>query len=143
MDTLERENTDQEKMALIVNSASYDRVSYALTIANISAANLKDVYVFFTYGAVLRLLEDRADEVGEETNAWIRGSVEKGLEKGTMQRISELLQFSKGFDVKIYACSAAIAFHNIKEEELVAVDGVMGISSFLEKTQGASSILYI
>jgi predicted peroxiredoxin len=45
--------------------------------------------------------------------------------------------------VKIYACSAAIAFHNIREEELVTIDGVMGISSFLEKVQGASSILYI
>jgi len=133
----------QEKMALIVNSASYDRVSYALSIANISAAQLKDVYVFFTYGAVLRLLEGRADEVGEETDAWVRKSVKKGLEKGTMQKISELLQFSKGFGVKIYACSAAIAFHDISEEELVTVDGVMGISSFLEKAQGASLVLYI
>ena len=140
---LERENTDQEKVALIVNSASYDRVSYALSIANISAANLKDVYVFFTYGAVLRLLADRADEIGEETNAWIRESAKKGLENGSMRRISELLQFAKSFGVKIYACSAAIAFHNIREEELVTIDGVMGISSFLEKVQGASSILYI
>jgi peroxiredoxin family protein len=139
----EYENMAQEKMALIVNSASYDRVSYALSIANISAAQLKDVYVFFTYGAVLRLLEGKADEVGEETDAWVRESVKKGLENGTMQRISELLDFSKGFGVKIYACSAAVAFHDIAKEELVALDGIMGISSFLEKVQGASPILYI
>jgi peroxiredoxin family protein len=88
LEIAECENMDQEKTALIVNSASYDRVSYALSIANISAAQLKDVYVFFTYGAVLRLLEGKADEVGEETEAWVRKSVKKGLEKGTMQKIS-------------------------------------------------------
>jgi peroxiredoxin family protein len=133
----------QEKVALIVNSASYDKVSYALSIANISAAHLKDVYVFFTYGAVLRLLKDRVDEVGEETDAWLRESVRKGLEKGTMPRISELLSFSKGFGVKVYACSGATAFHDIRKEEMPLVDEVMGISEFLEKVEGASIVLYV
>jgi len=134
---------EQEKVALIVNSASYDRVSYALSIANISAAHLKDVYVFFTYGAILRLLKGKADEVGEETNAWLRESIKKGLEKGTMPRISEMLSFSKGFGVKIYACSGAVAFHNISKEEMPLVDEIMGISEFLEKVSGASVILYV
>jgi len=133
----------QEKVALIVNSASYDKVSYALSIANISAAHLKDVYVFFTYGAVLRLLKDRTDEVGEETDAWLRESIRKGLEKGTMPRISEMLSFSKGFGVKVYACSGAVAFHDIQREEIPLVDEVMGISEFLEKMEGASMVLYV
>ena len=134
---------EQEKVALIVNSASYDKVSYALSIANVSAAHLKDVYVFFTYGAVLRLLKDRADEIGEETDAWLREPVRKGLEKGTMPRISEMLSFSKGFGVKIYACSGAVAFHNIAKEAMPLVDEVMGISEFLEKVEGASMVLYV
>lgn len=133
----------QEKFALIVNSASYDRVSYALSIANVSAADLKDVYVFFTYGAILRLLEDKADEIGEETEAWLRGPIREGLEKGTIPRVSEMLSFAKGFGVKLYACSAAVAFHKIPREELTMVDEIMGISAFLEKMQGASVLLYI
>jgi len=133
----------QDKVALIINSASYDKVSYALSIANVSAAHLKDVYVFFTYGAVLRLLGDGVDEVGEETDAWLRESIRKGLEKGTMPRIYEMFSFSKGFGVKIYACSGAVAFHNIAKEELPLVDEVMGISEFLEKVEGASMVLYV
>jgi len=133
----------QDKVALIVNSASYDKVSYALSIANISAAHLKDVCVFFTYGAILRLLKDRADEIGEETDAWLREPIKKGLEKGTMPRVSEMLSFAKGFGVKIYACSGATAFHNITKEEMPLADEIMGISGFLERVEGASMVLYV
>jgi peroxiredoxin family protein len=133
----------QGKVGLIINSASYDRVSYALSIANISAAHLKDVQVFFTYGAILRLQEGKADMVGEETEAWLREQIRDGLEKGTMPRISEMLSFAKGFGVKIYACSGACAFHKISKEELPLVDEVMGISSYLEKMEGASMMLYV
>ena len=61
---------DPTKVALIVNSSSYERVSYALSIATISAAHLKDVHVLFTYGAVRRLVKGKTDDVGEETDAW-------------------------------------------------------------------------
>lgn len=134
---------EQEKVALIINSASYDRVSYALSIANVSAAHLKDVYVLFTYGGILRLLENKADVVGEETTAWMQENIKKGLKKGTIPKISDMLSFSRGFGVKIFACSGAMAFHNITKEELAMVDDVMGISQFLEKVQGASTVLYI
>ncbi|MCJ7634055.1 DsrE family protein [Candidatus Bathyarchaeota archaeon] len=134
---------EQQKVALIVNSASYDKVSYALTIANVSAAHLKDVYVLFTYGAILRLLDARADEIGEETDAWMRESIKKGLENGTIPRISMMLSFLKGFGVKIFACSGAMAFHNIAKEDLTTVDGIMGVSEFLEKVEGACTMLYI
>ncbi|MCW4038566.1 MAG: hypothetical protein NWF13_07530 [Candidatus Bathyarchaeota archaeon] len=47
----------------------------------------------------------------------------------------------KGFDKKIYACSAAMTFHNIAKDMLVdEVDGVTGISTFLEQTEGAQML---
>ena len=70
------------KVALIVNNSSFDRVSYALTVASTSAAHFKEVHVLFTYGAILRLRKERADDIGEETNVWIREQIKSGIEKG-------------------------------------------------------------
>lgn len=132
---------DQTKVALIINNSSFDRVSYALTIASTSAAHFKEVHVLFTYGAVLRLVKHRTDDIGEETDVWIRREIKLGLEEGHMKKISEMINYLKGFGGKIYACSAAIAFHHIAINDLVeAVDEIIGISSFLERTDGATMI---
>ena len=92
---------DPTKVAIIINSRSYDRVSYGLSIATISAAHLKEVHVLFTYGAVWRLVKGKTDEVGEETDALIREDVIPGLEKGSIQKISEMIAHLKGFGGKI------------------------------------------
>jgi len=42
------------------------------------------------------------------------------------------------------ACVAAMAFHNIVKDELVEeVSEVTSISTFLEKVEGASTMLYV
>lgn len=134
---------EQAKVAMIINSPSYDRVSYALSIASVWAAHLKEVHVLFTYGAVCRLVKGKADDVGEETDEWIRKDMKLGLERGSIQRISEMISYLKGFGGKIYACVAAMAFHNIAKDDLMEeVDEPTGISTFLERTEGAT-ILYV
>lgn len=133
----------QAKVAIIMHNPSYDRVSYALTLAAMSAAQLKDVSMLFTYGAIHRLVKDKTDEVGDETDTWIRRDISLGLEKGSIKKISEMISFFKGFGGKIYACSAAMNFHNIDKDTLIdEVDGVTGISTFLEQTDGAQ-MLYV
>ena len=134
---------EQVKVAIIINNPSFDRVSYALNIASTSAAYFKEVHVLFTYGAVRRLVKDKADDVGEETDAWIRKDIEVGVEKGYIKRISEMISYLNGFSGKIYACSAAILFHRITKNDLIdEVDEIIGIATFLEKTEGAT-MLYI
>ena len=59
----------QAKVAIIVHSPSYDRVSYAPTIAAMSAAQFKEAFLLFTYGAIRCLVEDPTDEVGDATDA--------------------------------------------------------------------------
>ena len=134
---------EQEKVAIIINSASYDRVSYALSIAAMSAAHMKEVHVLFTYGAICRLDKNKTDIYGEETDVWIRKDMELGLESGHMKRISEMLSYLKGFGGIIYACSAAMAFHHLTKDNLrEEVDEITGISTFLDKTEGAT-LVYI
>jgi len=135
---------NQEKVGIIINSASYDRVAYALTIASTSAAVGKEVHVLFTYGAVQRLMKGKANEIGEETGAWIREHVTLGTLTGAIPKISELLNNLIKFGGKVYACVSAMALHNIMKEELVEeVDEVTSITSFLEKLEDTSTLLYV
>jgi peroxiredoxin family protein len=52
-----------------------------------------------------------------------------------------MISYLKGFDGKTYECSAAMTFHNIAKDTLVdEVEGVTGISTFLEQTEGAQML---
>lgn len=136
--------TQRSKVAVIVNSPSYDRVVYALTLALLNASLGREVHILFTYGAITRLRKKGADQVGEETEAWIRETVRKGVAKGTLPRISELLRDLKRFGGRIYACVSAMALHNLTRDELVEeVDQVTGLMAFLEMVEGAAVTLYI
>ncbi len=134
---------EQAKLAIIIHGAAYDRVSYALTLAAMAAAQLKEVSVLFTYGAIRRLVKGCTDEVGEETPVWIQRALPRGFETGSMKQISEMITYVKGFGGKIFACSAAMTFHLIAPETLLdEVDGVTGISTFLEEAEGGQ-LLYV
>lgn len=134
-----------EKVALIINSASYDRVEHALTIATMSATLGKETHVLFTHSGLIRLKKGFTDKIGEETEAWKREAIKAGIKKGSMRKISELLTELKRFGGKIYACPAAMAFHSVTKDELIEeVDKVCGIATFLEESaKDASLTLYI
>lgn len=133
----------KKRVGIIINNPSFDGVSYALTIASMSAANLKEVHVLFTYGAIRRLLKGKTDVIEEETNTWIRKDLEQGLKSGHIKKISEMIFYLKGFGGKIYTCTSAMAFHNIANNDLIEeVDETIGILTFLEKTEGAT-MLYV
>jgi len=135
---------NKEKIAIVVNSASYDRVAYALTIALTSTALGKEAYVLFTYGALRRLVKGETDRVEGETDAWIREAVKVGIVAGSIRKISEMLKDLKKSDGKVYACVSAMAFHDVTKDELIEeVDRVTGITAFLEMTKGASMVLYV
>ena len=133
----------QKQLALIINNASYDRVAYALSIAAVSAAQFTHVHVLFTYGAILRLIKDRTDNVGNETEGWLRAQVLVGRDVKTIPVISEMISHLKGFGGKIYAWTAAMAFHEVSKEDLIEeVDDILGIASFLQRIESAN-LIYI
>ncbi len=133
----------QKQLALIINNASYDRVAYALSIAAVSAAQFTHVQVLFTYGAIIRLIKEQTDSIGNETENWLRAQIITGRNSKTIPRISEMIAHLKGFGGKIYACTAAMALHEISKEELIDdVDDILGIASFLQRTE-FSDLVYI
>jgi len=133
-----------EKLAFIINSASYERVAFALGVAAAAAALGKDVRVLFGHGAVVRLKRGLTDQVGEETEGWIREQVKLGIEKGSVSPVSELLDDLKKLGGRVYACPAAMDLHNIVFGELVEkVDEVRSVVRFVSEDMADSSVIYV
>ncbi len=133
-----------QKKALIINTASYERVVSALNLATVSSALGETVYVLFSYGGILRLRKGFEDEVGEETDESIRKEIHKRRRKNGLPKISEQLKLLRSLGGKIYACPAAMAFHNLTMDELTDnTDGVRGLASFLTEDAKDATIIYV
>ena len=130
-----------EKVALIINTASYERVVLALSLAAASAAMAKKVSLFFSYGGLFRLRKGHVDVVAEETPVWVRQQFKMANEEG---RISEMIRDIKELGGAIYACPAAMVFHNLSQHELIPeVDRVRGIVDFLREEAEGARLIYV
>lgn len=134
-----------KKLVFIVNTASFDRVAFALNVANAAAAEGQEVELLFGYGGLLRLKKGATDQVGEETAPWVRDTARNGLAQGRVAPISELLESLLEMGGKLYACPAAMAFHNVARNELVEdAQQVCGLAEFLGQNAGkGATILYV
>lgn len=131
-------------LKMIINTASYERVAYALSLAVTHSALGGRAHVLFGYGGVLRLKKGAsADEVGEETDGLIRREIGR-LKKGAMPKISELIRQLHELGGKIYACPAAMALHNLTRDDLIGdVDMVCGLATFLTLGDEDAMIIYV
>lgn len=135
---------DHKKLAVIVNSGSYERVAFALQMAIGAAAIDEDVDLLFGYGGLVRLKKCSADEVSEETEHWMRGRIQSGLETGTVPRISQLLDTLLKLGGRIYACPAAMSFHNLIRGELIeGVNEVCSLGDFLGRKAPGATVIYV
>lgn len=129
----------KKKKAIIINTASYERVVLALALATVSAALGESVSVLFSYGGILRLRRGHEDEIEEETNTWI-----KEKRKNSLPKISEYLKHLRSFGGKIYACPAAMAYHDITKDELTdECDEIRGLAAFLAEDAKDAIIIYV
>ena len=133
-----QEGGNQDKVTMVINSGEYQRVSYALSMANAAAALDMEVHMLFTYEGLERLIKGRSDELDNITDANIRKKIKDALENGKILKLSEDLAYAKKIGVKIYACVTAMSIMNVKNEELIKeVDQIIGLSQFLELCRGS------
>ncbi len=131
------------RLCIFLHSGSYDRVYQAVSITNVTLAMGGEVHIFFSYGALKRLVKGRTDEL--QADEPFREEIEKNIKRGTIDSISEMLATAKRFGrLNIYACTASMAVLNIARDELVElVDCSMGLVSFLDLVKEAQHALYI
>lgn len=134
------------RYCIFLHSGSYDRVYQACSITNVALATGCEVYIFFSYGALKRLVKGKTDDVVIEGEAApFKEEIEKNLKRGTIDTISEMLNLAKRFGrLKIYACTGSMAVLNITRNELIdLVDSSMGLVGFLQLVKEADQTLYI
>lgn len=134
------------RCCIYLHSGSYDRVHQAISISNVVLATGGEVHIFASYGALKRMVRGHTDDVeiaGEPTP--FKEEMEKNLERGTLDPISEMVEVAKRFgEFKLYACTASMAVLNITRDELIdEVDASMGLVSFQELIKDADQVLYI
>jgi peroxiredoxin family protein len=101
------------------------------------------VSILFGYGGLSRLRKGFEDEVGDETESYVREEIEGALKKSGIPKISESLKILSKLKSKIYACPAAMALHNLTKEELIDEAEVRGTVEFLREDAKGAAIIYV
>lgn len=132
------------RVAIILHSGAYDRVSYALSMARVALAMGCQVRVLLTHEALRRFTRGHLSDLGEETPAALRQQIQRGLASGGIQPLEQDLADAKRLGLEVYACPNAMANLNISHSELSEqVDGVLGLAAFMDFALGAASTWYV
>jgi len=134
------------RCCLFFHSGSYDKVYQGLSIANVVIAKGGEAHLHFSYGALKRLVKGNTDTfVIDGEPAPFREEIEGHINRGTVDRISDLIRMGKQFGrLKLYTCSSSMAVLNIARDELIDdVDATTGMVNFLDLVKEADLTLYI
>jgi len=124
---------DEKRVTIILHSGTYDRASYALSIALVALASGMEVHMLLTFEGLRRFTKGHLADIGEETSPKVRSNIERGLESGGIQHLEVQLADAKKLGLKLYACPNAMAALNIGLSELLLeVDKVMGLAAFIQ-----------
>ena len=152
--------------AIVLFSNDHDKAMAALIIACGMAASGAKVGIFFTFWGLSVLRRNPAPAVKKNFMStmfgWMlpRGASKLTLSKmhmggmGTMMmkqvmasqnvtKLPDLLRQARELGVKFVACDMAMGIMGITREELIEVDEVAGVASFVEMARGSNNTLFV
>lgn len=134
---------ERKRIAIILHSGDYDRVSYALNLAMASLASGFKVHMLLTYGGLERFVRGQIDNT-EGIPPGLKAKLIKGLKSGGIPSISAQLYDARRLGLRLYACANAMGILNISKDQLPdEVDEVIGLVTFLQFAGNASVNWYI
>ena len=134
---------EKKRIAIILHSGDYDRVSYALNLAMASLATSFEVHMLLTYGGLERFVKGKIDKI-EGISPGLKEKIIKGLKSGGIPSLSAQLYDARRLGLRLYACANAMGILNISKDKLLdEVDQVIGLVSFLQFAGDASINWYI
>ena len=156
----------QSGAALVLFSNDLDKAMAALIIACGMAAAGQKVGIFFTFWGLSVLRKNPAPAVRKSLISRMFGwMLPKGADKLALSKMNmggmgtlmmkkvmardnvttlpELLRQAKELGVKFIACEMAMGVMGITREELIEVDEVAGVASFVEMARNSNSTLFI
>ena len=130
-------------VCIFAESGEYVKFYNMLAITMASVANDMEVNIFFSYSALEKLKKEKINEMSFE-NSELKNKFSDAINSNKIQNIEQMIKTLRETGlVKFYVCSASLSIMNIDENDLVVVDGIMGLSTFLNKAENASVVLYI
>ena len=130
-------------VCIFAESGEYVKFHNMLAITMASVANDIEVSIFFSYSALEKLKKEKINEMSFE-NSELKNKFSDAINSNKIQNIEQMIKTLRETGlVKFYVCSASLSIMNINENDLVVVDGIMGLSTFLNKAENASIVLYI
>jgi peroxiredoxin family protein len=136
--------SDRGTAAIVLHSGSYDRASYALTLALVALSMGMDARMLLTHGGLRRFSGDGLEEMGDDTPGQLRKDFEMALMTGAVNSIEKQLADAKELGLRLYACTGAMAIADIRQEHLrPEVDETIGLGVFLEIARSAAINWYI
>ena len=136
-------SSDRELVAINLHSASYDRVTNALSLAIICLTLDMEVSILLTYEALRRFVKGHIEDM-EATDEGFQTMFRNGIASGKITPITAKLAEAKKLGLKLYACPNAMMNMNIAREDLVdEVDDTMGLVVFVNLARTAKINWYI
>lgn len=152
-----------DQAAIILFSNDLDKALAALIIACGMAASGQKVGIFFTFWGLSVLRKNPAPSVAKSALSTMFGwMLPKGAKKLALSKmhmagmgtemmkyvmrqqnvptLQELLVQAKGLGVKFIACEMAMNVMGLTREELVEIDDVAGVASFVEMAKGGATL---
>ena len=133
---------EKKKLAIFANSDNYSDFRHMLSIIMAAISNGMEVNVFFSHGALNQLIKEKPelDNISNPTEK----NITIALKNKKIQSHKEILKMIKETgSVKMFACSSSVSIMNISENELVNVDKIMGLTTFLTIVEQSNTVLYI
>ena len=135
---------DGGKITIILHSGSYDRASYALTLALVALATGMEAHMLLTHGGLRRFTRGHLEEMTDETPPQAKKDIEFGLMTGALNTLEKQLADAMELGIKLYACSGIMAAFNIRRDDLLPeVDKEIGLGIFFDIARTASINWYI
>jgi len=135
---------NNKKLAIFANSNNYSDFHHMLSIIMAAISNEMEINVFFSYGALDKLIKIKNNNINFNSNNKIENYFHKALRKKNIQSDIEIFKMIKETGlVKIFACSSSVTIMNIKEDDLLNVDKIMGLTTFLGIVEKSDTVLYI
>lgn len=135
---------EQKTISIFSHSGDYAKFYNMLSIAMASISNGMYAYIFFSYDALNRLKKDNINKLTFETNNNFEQYFSEAIKENKIQTIEQMINILKETNsVKFYVCSASLSIMKINIDELIEIDKIMGLTTFLNIAEKSSTVLYI
>ena len=135
---------NRKKLAIFANSGNYSDFHHMLSIIMASISNGMEINIFFSYEALEKLIQIKNNNINLDSKNKINDQFYKALKEKKIQSDIEILKMIKETkSVKMFACSSSVTIMNIAKNELLNVDKIMGLTTFLVIVEQSDTVLYI